>query len=404
MKRSTWHINAHIPVFLYLFSLVLALPWIKTSEDPKWLLIHLLLLGAITNLIFIWSTHFSLTILRLPNFPENRGYVFRVLILNIGIWLVIIGKSEEAPLLIFTGAAALCQSAVLHALAIRRYISKALLARFRKVMRYYISASLFLTAGAVIGANLSQHHSAEIKSRLLVAHYLVNILGWVGLTVAGTLITFIPTMLRTKLPEFAEKRGQQSLPWLVLALTLSASGALLGNRFVVALGVVGYLAAWSYLLSPHSNYLDPLRKLPFSIKSVTASSIWLFVALLDLSWTLLSQDSWIEIKSRTESISLILAIGFAMQIVLGALSYLVPMILGGGPNAVRLNNEKMVFLSNERFLALNLGLLLVATNKSGWIFNIGGFLLLFTLVITILLFLSMTISYILSQKKHQISR
>ena len=397
MRRSTWHINAHIPVFFYLFSLVLALPWIKTSEDPKWFLVHLLLLGAITNLIFIWSTHFSLTMLRLPNFPENRGYVFRVLILNIGIWLVIIGKSQEAPLLIFTGAAALCQSAILHALAIRRYISKALLARFRKVMRYYISASLFLTAGAVIGANLSQHHSGEIKSRLLVAHYLVNILGWVGLTVAGTLITFIPTMLRTKLPEFAEKRGQQSLPWLVLALTLSASGALLGNRFVVALGVVGYLAAWSYLLSPHFNYLDPLRKLPFSIKSVTASSIWLFVALLDLSWTLLSQDSWIEIKSRTESISLILAIGFAMQIVLGALSYLVPMILGGGPNAVRLNNEKISSLSNLGFFCLNVGLLLLATNSNNPIFYVGGFLVLFTLVIKVAQILQLVFQHVKSR-------
>ena len=335
--------------------------------------------------------------LRLPNFPENRGYVFRVLILNIGIWLVIIGKSQEAPLLIFTGAAALCQSAILHALAIRRYISKALLARFRKVMRYYISASLFLTAGAVIGANLSQHHSGEIKSRLLVAHYLVNILGWVGLTVAGTLITFIPTMLRTKLPEFAEKRGQQSLPWLALALTLSASGALLGNRFVVALGVVGYLAAWSYLLSPHFNYLHPLRKLPFSIKSVTASSIWLFVALLDLSWTLLSQDSWTEIKSRTESISGILAIGFALQIVLGAFSYLVPMIMGGGPNAVRLNNEKISSLSNLGFFCLNVGLLLLATNSNNPIFYVGGFLVLFTLVIKVAQILQLVFQHVKSR-------
>jgi nitrite reductase (NO-forming) len=394
MRRSTWHINAHIPVFFYLISLVMTLPWIVRSEDPKWLLVHLLLLGAITNLIFIWSTHFSLTMLRLPNFPENRGYVCRVLILNIGIWLVIIGKSQEAPFLIFTGVASVSLSAALHALAIRRYIAKALLARFRKVMRYYISASLFLTAGAVIGANLSQHHSAEIKSRFLVAHYLVNVLGWVGLTVAGTLITFIPTMLRTKLPEFAEKRGQQSLPWLVTALTLSASGALLGKRFVVALGVVGYLAAWSYLLSPHFGYLHPIRKLPFSIKSVVASAIWLFVALLDLTWTLLSQDSWTMIKGRTEAISLILAIGFALQIVFGAFSYLVPMIIGGGPNAVRLNNEKISTLSNLRFFSLNVGLLILATNGNSPIFYFGGFLVLATLIIKVALIMRLVFQHL----------
>ena len=48
----------------------------------------------------------------------------------------------------------------------------------------------------------------------LCPHALTNRLGWVGLTVTGTLLTLWPTMLRTQLDPTAEPRTRQALPLL----------------------------------------------------------------------------------------------------------------------------------------------------------------------------------------------
>ena len=64
--------------------------------------------------------------------------------------------------------------------------------------------------------------------RLLVAHALANVLGWVGLTLTGTLLTLWPTMLRTRLDPTAERWTRQALPVLTSAIAVAVGGALVG--------------------------------------------------------------------------------------------------------------------------------------------------------------------------------
>src|SRR5699024_10024009 len=82
--------------------------------------------------------------------------------------------------------------------------------------------------------------------RLLVAHMMTNLLGWVGLTVTGTLITLWPTMLRTPMDTRAESLATQALPILLVALLIVDAGALSGLRPVTVSGLVLYAAglAW----------------------------------------------------------------------------------------------------------------------------------------------------------------
>src|SRR5690625_6256427 len=56
--------------------------------------------------------------------------------------------------------------------------------------------------------------SAADHSRFYISHVSLNLLGWVGITVLGTLVTLWPTALRTQLHERAEKQARRALPIL----------------------------------------------------------------------------------------------------------------------------------------------------------------------------------------------
>ena len=388
MRRDTWHRYAHIPTPLYLLELLIGLPWIRNSADPKWILVHLLLLGAITNLIFVWSSHFTSTMLRLPATSDRKPYAIRVVLLNLGVLSVIIGKIQELKILMALGALLVVISAALHARSISRQIGKALPTRFKRIPRFYIASAVFLTLGATLGGLLSHGPKGELKYQLLIAHYGANILGWIGITVAGTFITLIPTMLRTQLPEHAEKRGYTSFPWLIVATLIVMAGALLDRRMLSAGGVVLYICAWLFLLSPHFSLLFR-RKTPFAIMSTLTCNIWLLIALLNLALNLERNQSWKMINERAESLIFMLGVGFALQIGLGALSYLIPVVLGGGPENARKNSTVSERLRYTRLGAHNLGLLLLVLNFSRTLFLMGGALVALSLVLNLFLLASL---------------
>ncbi len=388
MRRDTWHRYAHIPTPLYLLGLLIGLPWIRNSADPKWILVHLLLLGAITNLIFVWSSHFTSTMLRLPATSDRKPYAIRVVLLNLGVLSVIFGKIEELKTLMALGALLVVISAALHARSISRQIGKALPTRFKRIPRFYIASAVFLTLGATLGGFLSHGPKGELKYQLLIAHYGANILGWIGITVAGTFITLIPTMLRTQLPEHAEKRGYTSFPWLIVATLIVMAGALLDRRMLSAGGVVLYICAWLFLLSPHFSLLFR-RKTPFAIMSTLTCNIWLLIALLNLALNLERNQSWKMINERAESLIFMLGVGFALQIGLGALSYLIPVVLGGGPENARKNSTVSERFRYTRLGAHNLGLLLLVLNFSRTLFLMGGALVALSLVLNLFLLASL---------------
>ena len=371
MRRSTRILRAHIPTFTYFIALVVASPLIIKTHDPKWLLVHLLFLGVITNLIFFWSLHFTTTLLRRPNPENDRGYWIRIALLNIGIISVIFGRITDHRKILIAGAFLVIASSALHTLIISKEMQRSLPTRFIKVPRFYLAASLFLILGAILGARLSQLSESEHKSALLIAHYCANILGWVGLTVAGTFITFIPTMLRQRLPDRAEKNGYIAFHFLSIGVLVGVSGAVSTSRLMLASGLTLYFVGWFYLLLPHLQIITLSSPISFSIKSIIMANIWLCTGLAVLIFTIATNNSWTVILDRTQSIALIFGIGFALQTVLAALSYLVPSILGGGPAKLRILNEVSSQVGNFRWLLLNFGLFFLTLNWQGAVFIAG---------------------------------
>ena len=257
------------------------------------------------------------------------------MLLNLGVLLVVAGVTTAIWPATVAGASAVAAAVLWHGAALLVRLRAALPARFGATVRYYLAAAALLPVGVVVGAVLARVQADPWHERLLVAHASVNLLGWIGLTALGTLVTLWPTMLRTRIVGGAERAARRALVVLVLAVGLATSGPLLDLRPVTALGYVSYLAGIA-MLAP--ALLGAARARPpraFPTYSVGAAVLWLTGCLAALAVALVTASSWTVFGDRFTWFTPFLAAGFGVQLLLGAMSYLVPVALGGGPGPVR---------------------------------------------------------------------
>nr|WP_179665501.1 multicopper oxidase domain-containing protein [Nocardioides panaciterrulae] len=326
---------------------------------PRWLMIHLLLLGAATHSILVWSQYFAEALLHTrATEAAVRAQDRRLVLLNLGALLVVAGVvSAHWPVTII-GATAVVTAVAWHGAALLRRLHRALGSRFAVTVHYYLAATSLLPVGALLGVLLAHGPGEEWHARLMLAHTAVNVLGWLGLTVLGTLVTLWPTMLRTRIAEGAERATRRALPVLVLGVVVTAGAALLGLRPLVPVGLAGFLAGLGVLAVP---FVDAARRKPpagFATWSVLAAVSWLAGSLAFLTVATATSDSWGALHERLGWTTPALAAGFAAQVLLGALSYLVPVALGGGPTPVRAASAELDRGWPLRIVVTNAGLLL----------------------------------------------
>jgi nitrite reductase (NO-forming) len=191
-----------------------------------WLALHLVLLGAATNAIVVWSEHFAAALLRAPPVAE-RTATARALALNLGIVAVLGGVHTRRPALAAAGACLAGLVVLGHALALAIRIGRALPARLSRTVWFYVAAGAALLAGMGLGLWLAGGvvSSAEAYLALRLAHAHLNVLGWIGLTVVGTQFTLWPTVLRTRMVPGLERAVRWSLPPLGWGSRWSRSSA-----------------------------------------------------------------------------------------------------------------------------------------------------------------------------------
>ena len=104
---------------------------------PGWLLIHLLLLGAVTHSIVVWSNHFAETLLHAPTGPgERRRQSWRLVALNGGVLLVVVGVPSRVWGLTLAGACLAAAAVGWHGASLVHRLRRSLPSRFRPLVRY----------------------------------------------------------------------------------------------------------------------------------------------------------------------------------------------------------------------------------------------------------------------------
>jgi nitrite reductase (NO-forming) len=356
--RGFWPLR-DLPVLIWLAATVVVAVVHPFVPAPRWLMIHLLMLGAVSHAILVWSRYFTEALLHSAE-EDRRGQNRRLMLLNGGVILVVAGVPSDVWPLTALGATAVGSAVLWHGWSILRQLRAALPARFAPSVRYYVAAAGFLPVGAGLGATLARGLGDPWLTRLVLAHAAVNLLGWVGLTVVGTLVTLWPTMLRTRIAEGAERASARALPILVGAVVLTAGAAIVDLRALVVLGIAGYVVG---LLCTAPAFVDAARRKPptsFPTWSVLAGLTWLLGTLVTLAVGIGTASSWQRVEVVFGWLTPFLAAGFAAQVLLGALSYLVPVALGGGPTPVRAANAALDRGAPLRLVVTNTGLLLCA--------------------------------------------
>ena len=200
--RGSWHRRtAWLPLGYLLAIEVVGLAH-PVLPEWWWLGVHVLLLGASTNAILIWSAHFTLAVLRAPAPASRRGEAVRLAVLNVGVLAVLGGGTAGLGWVGVAGAGAVFAAIFAHLRWLWVRLRGALPAPYAGPVHYYVAASVALLSGIPVGAWMLVA-DGSLRPRLVLFHAHVNLLGWVTLTVLGTLLTLWPTVLRTRVVDGA---------------------------------------------------------------------------------------------------------------------------------------------------------------------------------------------------------
>src|SRR5690606_22069528 len=112
----------------------------------------------------------------------------RLVLFNGGVVVLVVGMLTGVWAAVAIGAALLVTAVVWHACVLMGQLRRALANRFAPTAHFYVAAGCLLPIGAVFGAWMAYDHDGVLHERLRLAHIAVNVLGFLGLTVLGTLI------------------------------------------------------------------------------------------------------------------------------------------------------------------------------------------------------------------------
>jgi nitrite reductase (NO-forming) len=371
MARADWHLRANVSVILYLLAALIsgAIQRGEHNGQPPWLTVHLLLLGAVTNAIITWSDHFVSALLWTRSHNHNRQMSI-ILLLNVSIVGVLVSVSTHTDWLVVFFASLMVGTIIYFLQGISIAIKRSLNKRFIGVLRYYQFAALFIVVGTVLGVIDSfKFHEDLMQPRLALAHLHANLLGWVGITVIGTLVTLWPTVLRTPMHPRAIRSAVIGLRFILVGTSISIFAAIQDWQILFGLSLACYLIGASITLTP--AVLTMRNKKPDRPGSwmLLTGAIGLGILLLSDIALQFRYASPEKILSAIEGHILLLFTLFLFPTLLGALTYLLPVVLGRGP---ALNRELETILSRGwkwRLLVLPLASLFMFFNSL--LVNIG---------------------------------
>ncbi len=326
----------------------------------SWLMTHLLLLGAASTALLIWTAHFAQALGRQPLPGGTRAQAVRLALHTAGASTVLGGLVGGSGPVVTVGAAIVAATAIWHAVTLGRAARRGiggLGGRLSWTTWAFVASAAALPVGAYLG-RLLVSAGGELAGRAYVGHVASMLLGWVGLAVVGTLVTLWPTMLRVLLDDAAERAARRGLVVLVTSLTVQVAGVAAGHRGVVAAGLAGYLGGLVVAWRPHAAQARRRAPEGFGPWSVGLGLGWLAGTLA--VWTVLvaTAPTWAAAQARTGALVAPLAVGFTAQVLAGSLCHLGPMALGGGPGAVRAARDVVDTAAGARLVLANGGLLL----------------------------------------------
>ena len=394
---SIWMI---IAVAMALVTLVVK----NRMPQPLWTIIHLVTLGVLSNGIFQWSWFFARSLARLSaDDPRARRHnTIRILIFNACFLLLFVSMWMGWMVGTMIAATGIAAVAAWHGAEMLSVLRERLASRFVIVVRYYVCSASFFVLAALLASFVSAtmfspsipEALVAMRDRLTLAHALSGVAGWVGLTIGGTVITLGPTILRTRMSPDAVSGGVRVLlPWC-LSLLLAIAGALLGVMPLVGAGILAVgTCAIVGIVCPYAKVLRNKGPREYSAWSFLLGLLWISVGVCALGVASLFVSTPSQLRALTLMWIPIIGIAGFAQLFQGALSYLMPVVIGGGPSVVRIGIAIIDWQYSLRLglrngaLILELFLFFTSESSSVQVLRTAGWLLVIaTFVIDVVIY------------------
>jgi hypothetical protein len=312
------------------FALAAPLAALLPHRTGSWLPLHLLFVGALLSAISGATQLLAVTWSAAPAPPARLVNAQRALIV-LGAAGIAAGREagDRLALLVPSGSAVVAALALLAVLlvGIRR---RSVQGRFQAAIDHYLVALAAgvaaCAAGVVLAGGWAASWGGEALVRLREAHLTTNLLGLVGLVIAGTVPFFAATQARVKLgPRLGVRAQQVVLAVLGGGLLVAVVGLASGHPLVTAAGLSAYVAG----LAGMCALLPRLRA-----KQYRWAGARLIMLLAGIGWWVgcVAAAAGRAALGRSpfpEPLIGALAVGGYAQILVSSLAYLGPVLRGG---------------------------------------------------------------------------
>jgi len=173
---------------------------ILDAVDPwpwgRWLALHLIFVGGISQLVLGASQFFAGAFLATD--PPGRGWIrVQLGLWNAGAVLLAVAVPVGSDALVGLAVAALIAGLACYGVSLA-LMQRDSLQTAPWAVRWYAAAAAALAVGIAAGAVLATG-TVWSHGDLLAAHMSLNVGGWFGTAIVGTLHTFFPSLTRSRL-------------------------------------------------------------------------------------------------------------------------------------------------------------------------------------------------------------
>lgn len=357
-------------------------------DQPWWLTIHTITIGLVGNAIITWSWHFTAAFLHLgPQGDASQNK--RLIAYNVSAAALVAAMAAGWGWLALGATAAIAACAAWHMSAIWAKVREHSSSPRIPLIRYYLAACACLLIAIacayvpLLDMFFSYNTAAQTwivvlqrwRDNATAAHAALNLFGFAGLTILGTLVTLGPTILRTRMHRSAIAAATRILPFLIGAVGVIAVGVFVSDR-LTAIGIIAYMCFSTAIIIP--LVWASVNKPPQSFASISlfAALLWIIIGMASLLMAALWAIGEPPLRAYISQPLTVFALG-AIQLLLAAMSYLFPMLIGGGPALTRLSNEFIDRHGAVRILLYNIGaacalMLPAPVDKLGWLMAIAS--------------------------------
>jgi len=220
--------------FLLAGAVVAAVSAATGWEHGHWLALHLVFVGGISQLVLGAGQFFAGAFLATD--PPSRWLVrLQLATWNAGTLLVAAGVPGDVAVATIAGAVLLAAGLASFLLGLEG-LRKRSLQRAPWAVRWYEACACFLGVGVLAGVLLATRAQWPWGS-LVGAHMALNLAGWFGTAIVGTLHTFFPSLTQTQL-RFARLQRPTFAAWTLGTGALAAGFGFAAKPLVLA----GWLA------------------------------------------------------------------------------------------------------------------------------------------------------------------